>query len=87
MNSSMKQLFQVGKRQFSLFHYSDRHNPKVFLTLAKNGQQLGDLVFELYENHAPRTVENFLALATGNNALGASYQGTALNKGLPGFVL
>ena len=90
MNSNykvMKQLLSVGKRQFSFFNYSDKHNPRVFLTLSKNGQTLGDLVFELYQNQAPHNVENIINLATGNNKLHASYKGTVLNKGLPGFAL
>ncbi len=57
MNSTqqkvLKQLLAVPKRQFSLYNYSDRSNPRVFLTLSKNGQTLGDLVFELYNKHAP----------------------------------
>lgn len=90
MNSNfkvVKQLFSVGKRQFSLYNYSDRSNPRVFLTLSKNGQVLGDLVFELYRNQVPENADNFAAFATGNNSLGASYQGKVLDKGFPGIVL
>jgi cyclophilin family peptidyl-prolyl cis-trans isomerase len=91
MNSTQqklfKQLLSVPKRQFSLYSYSDRSNPRVFLTISKNGQTLGDLVFELYRNHAPQNVESFVSFATGNNAWGGNYKGLALDRGLPGSVL
>ena len=77
----------VGKRQFSLYNYRDAANPRVFFTLSKNGQPLGDLVFELYRNHTPSHAENVLSFATGDNKWKASYAGTQLNKGFPGIVL
>jgi len=83
----LKQLYLQGFRQYSLYNYSDKHNPRVFFTLSKNGQTLGDLVFELYSNHAPQSAENVLALATGKNDFNANYKGTVLNKGYPGIVL
>ena len=75
------------RRQFSLYNYSSKSNPRVFLTLSKNGSTLGDLEFELYQNHTPKTADNFLAFVTGNNALNASYKGKTLDKGFPGIVL
>ena len=44
---------------------------------------MGDLVFELYRNKVPHSVDNILANANGEK----SYKGTALNKGYPGVVL
>lgn len=61
----MKQMMSVARREFSLYNYTDRANPKVFFTLSKNGQPLGDLVFELYRNHVPAATDNVLAFATG----------------------
>ena len=49
----LNQLYLQGFRPYSLYNYTDKQNPKVFFTLSKNGQTLGDLVFELYSNHAP----------------------------------
>jgi peptidylprolyl isomerase len=92
MNSSsskgFRQLLSLAQRQFSLYSFSDRaNNPRIFLTLSKNGQPLGDLVFELYKNHVPNAAENVLSFATGSNEWKATYAGTLLDKGLPGFVL
>ena len=90
MNSNstfVKQLMFFSRRQFSLYNYSAPTNPKVFLTLSKNGEKLGDLVFELYQNHAPKSTENFLAFVTGQNKFQASYKGTTFTKGFPGIAI
>jgi hypothetical protein len=59
MNSSsgIKQLFFLQKSFFatSLYRYTARTNPKVYFTVSKDGNKLGDLVFELYQNHAPKS--------------------------------
>ena len=88
MNSS-KQFFALNHRFFStaLYRYGARGNPRVFLTLSKNGNNLGDLVFELYSNHCPRTTDNFLQFATGNNSHGKSFAGSAFTSGFPGIVV
>ena len=91
MNSTQqkvfKQLLFTGKKQFSLYTYSDKANPRVFLTLSKNGETLGDLVFELYKNHAPLNVDNFVSFATGANPWHSTYKGQLLDRGLPGSVI
>ena len=76
-----------AKRSFStLFNYSCKSNPRVYFTLSRDGAKLGDLVFEVYANHAPRTAENFLAFVKGSAAAG-SYRGSAFTGGFPGIVL
>ena len=46
---------------------------------------VGDLVFELYSNHCPRTSDNFISLCTGNNPHGRSLAGTTFDGGFPGI--
>ena len=56
----------------------------------------GDIRVELYENHAPRTVENFVGLATGTKewtdpSTGAPrtdplYAGVVFHRVIPGFM-
>ena len=79
----------LTKRQFSaaatLYNYSCKSNPRVFFTVSKDGAKLGDLVFEVYANQAPRTAENFLAFVKGCTV--GSYKGTAFKGGYPGIVL
>ena len=67
----------------SLYNYSNAANPRVYLTVAKGDQRLGDLVFELYQDRQPQTAESFQALCNGNE--GHSYTGTAFHQGLSGF--
>lgn len=76
-----------AKRLFSasLYQYGAKTNPRVYFTLSRDGNKLGDLVFEVYANHVPKSAENFLSFVNGN-ALG-SYKGTTFNKGFPGILL
>ena len=77
-----------AKRCFSasLYNYTCKTNPRVYFTLSRDGAKLGDLVFEVYANHAPKTSENFLNFIKGASAVG-SYKGTAFTGGYPGIVL
>ena len=77
----------VTKRSFSaaLYNYSCKSNPRVYFTVSRDGAKLGDLVFEVYANHAPRTAENFLAFVKGCSV--GSYKGTSFKGGYPGIVL
>ena len=75
----------MGKRLFSIYNYSAATNPRVFLSVAKDGQDAGKLVFELYENHSPAMAFNFQAFCTGTADKHRSYVGTSLAKGMPGF--
>ena len=49
----------LAKRFFATYNYSAATNPKVFLSVSKDGQSAGKLVFELYENHSPALAYNF----------------------------
>ena len=76
-----------AKRCFSasLYNYTCKTNPRVYFTLSRDGAKLGDLVFEVYANHAPRTSENFLNFVRGCTV--GSYKGTSFTGGYPGLVL
>ena len=79
-----KQLFNFGKRSFgSLYNYSNPANPRVYLTVAKGDQRVGDLVFELYSDRTPQTAESFKALCDGSE--GNSYTGSQFHHGMSGF--
>ena len=82
MNSRVFSLFQ--RRAFgSLYNYSSPSNPRVFMTIARGEQKLGDLVFELYEDRQPATTDSFRTLLSG--ADGRSYLGTGFHHGLSDF--
>ena len=80
-----KQLFSFGKRGFSaaLYNYSNAANPKVYLTVAQGDKKLGDMVFQLYADRQPATVESFQALCEGTE--GKSLTGTGFHHGQQGF--
>lgn len=72
---------------YSLYNYTSKSNPKIYFTVSKDRRNVGDLVFELYQNHVPNTTEQVLSYVTGKNNSHASYAGTKLEKGTPGFVI
>ena len=43
-----------------------RPNPLVYIELTAGPSNLGKLVFELFQNEAPRTAHNFLTLCCGD---------------------
>lgn len=71
----------------SLFKYSDPANPKVFLKIAKNNTELGRLVFELYSNKCPESVNMFRNFCKGTDLENFSYKNTVLSQIFKGFAL
>ena len=47
----MNTLFNISKRSFA----TATANPRVFLSISKAGQSVGNLVFELYADKQPNT--------------------------------
>ena len=67
-------------------------NPFVFLEIAIDGKKVGTLTFELRRDVAPKTVENFLLLCTGDsidklNPKNLCYKGSIVHRIVPGQVL
>ncbi|WP_245649458.1 peptidylprolyl isomerase [Nocardia shimofusensis] len=58
--------------------------PRVYLDLAIGNAPVGRVVIELRSDVAPRTAENFRALATGEQGFG--YRGSSLHRVIPGFM-
>ena len=64
--------------------YSSQENPKVFFEISKDGKNLGKMVFELFENHNPKTSKNFLYLCKGYNNL--HYKKNHFHRIINGFM-
>eukprot|EP00752_Nemacystus_decipiens_P012395 g10982.t1 len=58
---------------------------KAFMDISIGDQPAGRLVINLYGNVVPNTVKNFVALLTGKNDPGVSYQGTEAYRVLDGL--
>lgn len=79
-----KQLFNFSKRSFSsLYNYSNKSNPRVYMTVAQGDKKIGDMVFELYAEQQPATADSFRALCDGSE--GNSLTGTDFHHGQSGF--
>ena len=47
----------------------------------------GDIVINLFGDHAPVTVDNFIGLATGEKGEGALYENVIFHRIIPGFMI
>ncbi|XP_067470331.1 E3 SUMO-protein ligase RanBP2-like isoform X2 [Thunnus thynnus] len=64
--------------------HSRDSNPKVFLTVAADGQPLGTMTVELFSHIVPKTVENFRVLCTGEKGFGL--RDSIFHKVIPDFM-
>lgn len=64
-----------------------RKNPRVFIEFATRKKKLGRIEIELFNNIAPRTVANFLAIITQKNKNNYSYKGCNVHRIIPGFMI
>ncbi|QRV74741.1 peptidyl-prolyl cis-trans isomerase, cyclophilin-type protein [Ceratobasidium sp. AG-Ba] len=68
-------------------------NPRVFFNIDADGQPLGRVVFELFRDEVPKTVENFRALATGEKGLSQVsqvplyYKGCIIHRSIDNFMI
>jgi len=78
-------------RVMDLREAEDALNPHVFFDIEIGGKAAGRVEFELFAGLAPRTAENFRALATGERGAGRSgkplhYKGSGFHRVIPGFM-
>ena len=67
-------------------------NPQVFLDVEIGGRSIGRMVFELFADVVPKTVENFRCLCTGEHGASVSsgktlhYKKSLVHRIIPGFM-
>ncbi|VCX38694.1 unnamed protein product [Gulo gulo] len=59
-------------------------HPTLFLDIARDGEPLGCISFELFADKAPKTAENLRALRTGEKGFG--YKISCFDSIIPGFT-
>lgn len=57
----------------------------VYFNVSANGENLGRIVFRLFDDVVPKTARNFRELATGQNGFG--YKGSPFHRVIPDFML
>ncbi|CAE6435284.1 unnamed protein product [Rhizoctonia solani] len=68
-------------------------NPRVFFNFEADGLPLGRVIFELFHDEVPKTVENFRALATGEKGLSQLsqtplyYKGCIIHRSIENFMI
>ena len=58
------------KDQFSPEQLQDESNTRVFMDVDMDGERIGRIVMELFDKLAPKAVENFRCLCTGEKGMG-----------------
>ena len=66
--------------------------PRCFFEITIEGLYAGIIVFELYDELCPKTVENFRVLCTGEKGVGPTgkslcYKGTEIHRVVPHFII
>ena len=60
--------------------------PKCYMKITRDGEQIGTLVFALFKDDCPRTVNNFMALCSGDNKDKLTYKGSPFHRIVAGFM-
>ena len=69
--------------------YSCPTNPRIFMDVARDGEVLGRMTFELFAQKVPKTVHNFLALIEQDhpdNLTGKGYLGSKFYRIIGEFM-
>ena len=57
------------------------------MEITRDGESIGTLTFSLYNDECPRTVENFMAICSGENKKKLSYKGSPFHRIVTDFMV
>ena len=57
------------------------------MKITRDGEPIGTLVFDLYEEDCPRTVKNFMSICEADNEKKLSYKGSPFHRIVTGFMV
>ena len=88
---NLKWVIRVVRKVYSNFHgkhfefLGKKKRSKVYLEVTADGEDLGRIEIELFDDIVPRTTENFRQLCTGEPGFG--YKGSKVHRIIPGFMI
>lgn len=65
----------------------EKTNPRVFLDITIENNNVGRIVIELYADQVPRTAENFRVLCRGDKGGKYTYKGCVFHRIIPHFII
>ena len=85
--SRAAKIFYWGTGRLFSSTQTKQTEPHCFMKITRDGEPIGTLTFRLKVNDCPRTVNNFIALCSGENKEKLTYKGSPFHRIVTGFMV